>query len=148
MSFRNRLILRNQRGVTCPYCTLEAQLVYGDTIYFKKELEHQIFYYCAECKAVAACKDGSDEPKTTLANANMRKIRAQLYALLDQLQAAKLASSERKGQRISKRHCRDLMQQWLAKELQIDLGSCEVGKLTEDQCKRAIRVCEGIFKKG
>lgn len=71
--------------VRCPYCKRTASLVSSDQVYSR---DFGMIYLCdgwPQCDAYVGVHDGTDRPKGTLANAELRSWRVQAHAVFDGL---------------------------------------------------------------
>jgi DNA-directed RNA polymerase subunit RPC12/RpoP len=66
--------------VICPYCSKETVYIDSSVIY---GTSYGMIYLCVDCRAYVWVHKGTDEPKWTPANAELRELRKQAHALFD-----------------------------------------------------------------
>ena len=113
---------------TCPYCQSEAVLVDGLRLYPENEaLATRLFWKCPNCDAQVGCHPGTTKPLGTLANAELRALRAETHKLFDQLW-------------ITETFSRTEAYAWLGQHMQIHPAHCHIGMFTMEQCNMVIEI--------
>jgi len=113
----------------CQYCKNEAELVDSAEIYGRS---YGMAYLCRPCNAYVGCHDGTENPKGTLANAELRAARKQAHAAFDPLW---------KGSKLPKNKARGAGYNFLIEKLDISRDKCHIGMMDIETCQRVIRVC-------
>lgn len=116
--------------VICAYCRAKAELVGGDAIYpHRPDLSAKKFWRCAPCDAyVGTHKNSKDHaPLGRLANAELRRLKMQVHALLDPMWQDRSMS-------------RSQAYAYLCFWMEIPSAECHVGMFDEDRCRAAIKV--------
>lgn len=117
----------------CGYCQNEAELVDGSVIYPHLEYFYSLnFWRCVECDAHVGCYKNTKIPRGTLANKELRIWRQMAYLNFDRLW------KKRNG------HIPSMNQQeaykWLAKEMNIFIGICNIDFFDIIQCREVINI--------
>lgn len=74
------------KPVRCKCCGIAAKLVTGAVIYpHRRDLAQYLFWLCEKCGAYVGCHAGTDRPKGSLANAELRKARVEAHRSFDAL---------------------------------------------------------------
>jgi zinc-finger-containing domain len=118
------------RPPPCPYCRAEATLVNGVVVYpDKPEFANRKFWYCGPCGAWCSVHDNSPRlpPLGSLANAELRVQRKQVYFELDQVRELE------KIDRTTALH-------WLAKSLGRESKRLHISDLREADCMSALLI--------
>lgn len=116
----------------CPYCGVGAVLTTGATVYpHRPDLRALPFFRCPPCDAHVGCHPGTRTPLGSLANAALRKARAEAHAAFDPHWKADRVPGARKRAYAA-----------LARELGMRAEDCHIGRFSESQCARAIVVCQ------
>jgi len=81
------MIKRRGKDLTpCRYCGGAVKLVQGDDHYTRrKDLAVRKVWVCRGCGASVGCGKGNSQPLGTLADANLRHLRAQAHAVFDRI---------------------------------------------------------------
>ena len=114
----------------CPYCHANAALVKGLTLYprflstlVEDSLNKQYFWVCPhECDAYVGCYDGTQRPKGTLANRELRRERAITYNSLKAIWEKGFKAQQE-------------TYAWIREELGLSKIACHIGKFDMDLCK-------------
>jgi hypothetical protein len=116
--------------VICPYCGEVAEFCSSARVYYGK---HYGDIYLCEClpeKAYVGVHKGTERPKGTLANKELRELRKKVHAVFDPIWK-------------EKRKTRSKAYKWLANEMKINTKKCHIGMFNIEQCKQAIQICVG-----
>lgn len=114
--------------VTCQYCGKLAELVTGREVYpHRTDLGHKPFWACLPCGAWVGCHPGTTRRLGRLANADLRRLRAQAHAAFD----PRWKSGGRRREQYA----------WLAERLGMKTKDCHIGWMDEEQCQRVIDLC-------
>ena len=130
------------KPVKCPYCNNNALLVSGRVIYpHRSDLFDLQFWSCHPCKAYVGCHKPNmrqgfvgDEPKGSLANADLRNHRRESHAAFDPIW--------RNGKKTRKK-----AYLWLSKRLEIDYNDCHIGEFNIEICKRVVIISKKYLDK-
>lgn len=124
--------------ITCPHCTMPAELVTGEKIYpHRPDLASKYFWNCDLCKAYVGCHDAGQgqgdgtTPKGTLANAQTRQARRRAHDVFDPLWT---------GRRMRRQEA----YRWLAHELGLKVEDCHIGEFDAATCQRVVEVVEEL----
>lgn len=119
------------KPITCPYCSSEAQLDSGSTIYPKHpSLRNRQFWSCPNCDAYVGCHAGTEHPLGRLANKKLRALKTDAHLSFDRLW------------RDSGPMSRSQAYKWLSEQLHIPSKKTHIGLFDESLCKRTIEVCD------
>lgn len=112
------------KNVNCPYCNKESEYVDSSIIYGKS---YWMIYLCTWCSAYVWVHKWTDNPKWTLANAELRELRKECHALFDPIwQSWK-----------QKRHN---AYNWLSQKLWIPFKETHIWMFDENKCKKALEI--------
>jgi len=122
-------------SVTCDYCGEPAKLIDSVELYGKS---YGMMYMCWPCDAyVGTHKDSPDHtPLGRLANEELRTWKKKAHAAFDPLWKRKMARDN-----CSQKEARNAGYAWLAKQLDIPVKDCHIGRFDEEQCIRVTEVC-------
>lgn len=127
----------------CPYCSGQAQVVGGDTIYpHRPDLAHKKFHLCEPCNAYVGCHEAGSYsyvkgkrvvsdgtlPLGRLANQSLREAKQRAHAAFDPLWKS--------GDRTRKQ-----AYGWLAIRMGLSVDDTHIGMLDEDQCDLVVAFC-------
>lgn len=127
----------------CPYCNQASARVTGADAYpHRPDLKAKTFYQCAPCRAWVGCHPGTDKPLGRLADAELRAAKQAAHYAFDPLWARVMRRDS-----ISKGEARGRAYAWLAKELGIAPEDCHIGMFDPEQCRRVVRICNGILRR-
>lgn len=122
----------------CPYCLSKVVLRPASFVYpGRKDLNGKNFWVCLKypaCDSYVGCHDGTDVPKGTLANRELRELRMEAHYVFDRLWKDRVMS-------------RGGAYRWLAHRLGIGMGDCHIGMFDKDRCLLAISLCSS-FRQG
>lgn len=119
----------------CPKCNVESRMTNGREIYpHRKDLYTKTFYKCDVCLGYVGCHPKSTRPLGTPANAELRKARNSVHALIDPIYKA---SPHKKGARSN-------MYEYMANAMGISRDECHVGMFNIEQCSKACRIMENV----
>jgi hypothetical protein len=124
------------KAIHCDYCSREAKLVNGRTIYpHRPDLAHKPFYHCDPCRAWVGCHPkpmrtrnglpGGYVPLGRLATAELRKAKMAAHAAFDPLWKSGGMS-------------RQSAYAWLAGALGISADNCHIGMFDLDGCRAVV----------
>lgn len=117
------------KPVRCDYCGLPAELVDGATMYpSRPDLAGKSVYRCSPCGAWVGTHPGTTTPLGRLANAELRRWKANAHAVFDRLWRPGTMT-------------RSQAYAWLAQRLAIEPAACHIGMFDVDQCRRVVEVC-------
>lgn len=125
-------------NIICPYCSQPATMTTGRHIYRGYQdapYMHKLFYWCQPCDAYCGVHAGTNLPLGTLANAETRKWRMRVHAILDPLWR-------------NKKYGRSEVYHKLAKLLGIEKKDCHVGMFNVEQCRKAITALQTLHQPG
>ena len=119
------------KEVYCPYCGKRAEFVDSAEVYHGRS--YGMIYLCRPCDAYVGCHDAGkgDEPKGTLANAELRKWRKAAHEAFDPLWM---------GGRF--RHRRNLAYAWPSGQMGLTKEVTHIGMFDVAQCRQVIRICQ------
>lgn len=136
---------------TCPTCAKTSRLTGGKEIYpHRKDLFSKNFYKCDSCGGYVGCHPDTTKALGTPANAQLRKARGQIHAIMDPIWRNAWEHygdgfSSRQKSRIGRR-ARTRVYAYLADQLGIDTDDCHVGMFDLERCRAAHRiVCKMDF---
>ena len=121
----------------CPYCRAPAKLVTGAEAYPQRsDLATVRVWICRPCGARVGCHPGTDVPLGTLADAELRRARAEAHDAFDVRWA-------RKGPRVRQgwTMTRTDAYLWLAKQLGLGYADCHIGSFDLATCRRVVEIC-------
>lgn len=126
----------SDKSIPCGYCGGSAPLVTGRELYpHRPDLAHVAAYWCRPCDARVGVHDGTDRPKGTLANAELRRARMDAHAAFDPLW--------RRGPRRRFRR-RGEAYRWLAGELGLALDDTHIALFDEARSRAVVAACERL----
>ena len=115
------------RKVFCPYCGKQAEYVDSKIIYHGRS--YGMIYICRLCDAYVGVHDGSDAPKGSLANAELRYWRRLAHAAFDPLwQSGKFYRR------------RSAAYSWLSEKMELPKEETHIGMFGVDACKKLINI--------
>lgn len=123
------------RTVICPYC--KKPTVYTDSAEVYHGRSYGMIYLCRRCGAYVGVHDGSDAPKGSPANAELRYWRCLAHAAFDPLW---------KSGRFY--HRRNAAYSWLSEQMQIPKEETHIGMFDIAQCQKLISIIAEDIKKG
>lgn len=110
-------------------CGRSTALVGGERIYpHRPDLSGLKFYLCEKCGAYTGCHKGTDKPKGTPANKELREARMRAHAAFDPIW--------RYG-KMSRREA----YKWLAEAVGFD-GKLHIGFSGVEMCNRIVEACQ------
>lgn len=114
------------RKVICPYCGKRAEYVDSRVVYGKS---YGMMYLCRRCDAYVGVHRGSDKPKGSLANAELRYWRKRAHAAFDPIWQIG-------------RFCRRRNEAytWLGKRMGLPTRKTHIGMFDVIQCKKVIEI--------
>lgn len=115
------------RKVFCPYCGQQAEYVDSKIIYHGRS--YGMIYICRPCDAYVGVHDGSDMPKGTLANAELRYWRRLAHAAFDPLWQSG-AFYRRRNAAYS----------WLSEKMALSKEETHIGMFDVEACKKLINI--------
>lgn len=115
------------QNVICPYCGRTAE--YVDTAVIYHGHSYGMAYLCRPCNAYVGVHRGTDKPKGSLANAELRIRRKAAHARFDPL-----------WQRGPFRHNRSAAYIWQAGQMQLPVEQTHIGMFSVEQCKAAMEI--------
>lgn len=77
--------MENFLNMKCPYCNKEARWCENKAIYGRNYGKSYMCYYCKDCDAYVGCHQNTKTPLGTMANAELRKWRKKVHAVIDPL---------------------------------------------------------------
>ncbi len=117
--------------LVCPFCAKPARLANGAELYpHRDDLAHKLFWLCKPCGAYVGCHPGSEEPLGRLADMETRAARVSAHDAFDALWKTRGMS-------------RGDAYRWLAGALGLPKDACHIGRFSVEQCRQAVRACEG-----
>lgn len=137
-------ISRIMRGELCPYCLKPSKLVKGDLIYPRHPHLHERFFYaCMPCKAWVGTHENSAHKKRPralgrIANQELRDMKREAHASFDPIWQKIQAGG------FSKTKAREIAYSWLSVQMDIPIHHCHIGRMTVEQCKQVIQICERL----
>ncbi len=126
----------------CPYCKQQSSLVTGETVYPNPSLfylHRQYFYYCQPCDAYVGCHGMSKVPLGSMANRTLRDLRKKAHAAFDPLWRSKVRMGA------PKKKARLEAYTWLANRMGMDLKTCHIGMMNDEQCQRVVLVVKELI---
>lgn len=115
------------KEVICPYCGRRAEYVDSKIIYHGHS--YGMIYICRPCNAYVGVHDGTDIPKGSLANAEVRYWRRLAHAAFDPLwQSGKFY--RRRNDAYS----------WLSLKMGLPKENTHIGMFGVDACKKVIDI--------
>lgn len=117
---------KQKRIVFCPYCKNKAINVTSKEFY-GRDYQHNLFV-CYECDARVGTHKGTNIPKGTLADKELRELRMQCHQLIDPYWRNGIYSRTEVYDRLSK-------------AMNLPKMSTHIGKFNKEQCQKLI----GLF---
>lgn len=117
--------------ILCPYCGERVWLYKNSSFIFSKD--YGPHYVCIACDARVGCHPGTKIPLGTLANKELRDMRAEAHFFFDALW---LEEAERTG--LSKRTARTNWYTILSSILEVPIDDCHMGFFDTTQCNQVI----------
>lgn len=149
----------NSEMVMCPTCKVKALLVDDSFVYRGKSYGSKM-YVCPNfptCDTYVGVHKGTETPKGTMANRQLRAARMKAHEKFDPLweldyelkkSQATFQAEKRKKDNLPARHkavskssVRNKWYAWLAGELGIPVDQCHIGMMDEAMCARVIEAC-------
>ena len=115
------------KKVFCPYCGRKAEYVDSKIIYHGHS--YGMIYLCRPCDAYVGVHDGTDIPKGSLANAELRYWRRLAHAAFDPLWQSGKFYRRRNG-----------AYSWLAEKMELPKEHTHIGMFGVDACKKLINI--------
>ena len=115
------------RKVICPYCGAQADYTDSKNIYHGHS--YGMIYICRACDAYVGVHNGSDMPKGTLANAELRYWRRLAHAAFDPLWQSG-AFYRRRNAAYS----------WLSEKMALSKEETHIGRFDIEACKKLINI--------
>ena len=117
------------KGPICPYCRARSILVNSTIIYGK---DYGMIYLCSnypECDSFVGVHEGTDKPKGTLANTELRNLRKECHQKFDKLW--------QDGD-----HCLDRKEayEWLSKMM--NMKEAHIGEFGLEDCHKLLKIFE------
>lgn len=110
----------------CTNCnSIHIELTTKSEIYGRKYGNWPYCYFCHNCGASVGCHPNSFIPMGYMATSQVRRLRAKLHKLLDPIWKLKYLS-------------RSQTYNWLATQLDIDMGECHISQMTQPILERAL----------
>lgn len=133
----------------CPTCTKAARLTDGREVYpHRPDLHGKPIWKCDGCSGYVGCHPGTTEPLGTPANAELRKAREHVHALLDPIwQQADQFYADMKTDRdrkLVRRLARVRVYEFLTHSLGITADECHVGMFEIERCRKAWKALHGV----
>lgn len=120
------------RYVKCPYCGQAAKLI-DSKDYYSSGKSYGLMYICRPCDATVGVHPGTNKPKGTLANKELRGLRMQCHKAFDGMKKAR-------GMR------RGTAYKYLSVLMDIDQKDCHVGMFRELECSLMLEKVEEDLK--
>lgn len=119
------------KEVYCGYCGKQAEFVDSKVIYHGKS--YGMIYLCRCCPGYAyvGVHKGTDRPKGTLANAELREWRKAAHHAFDPL-----------WQQGSFKHRRKAAYSWLAQMMGLPVAEAHIGLFDASKCQQVINICQ------
>lgn len=117
------------REVFCDYCGRRAEYV-GSSVVYRKS--YGMIYLCRHCNAWVGVHAGSDRPKGTLANAELREWRKAAHHAFDSL-----------WQQGPFKYHRKAAYSWLAQMMGLSVKETHIGLFDASKCEQVIQICQG-----
>ena len=114
----------------CQYCEGIPELVDSSVIYGKS---YGKIYLCPLCRAYVGCHKGTDRPKGTVADRELRALRAEAHALFDPVWLNR--ELDPKASRRTNRH---LAYRRMAEILAVSLDEAHIAMMSRDNCLKLI----------
>lgn len=112
---------------TCQYCHVKANKVTGEEIYpHREDLHHKVFFKCPLCDSYVGTHEATGKPLGTLANAELRKLRSEVHALIDPVW--QIGGKKRSEVYTS-----------LSKFLMVRKHMCHVAMFNADTCRKILK---------
>jgi len=125
--------------VICHYCGRDAEFVNSELVYGR---DLGMIYLCQPCNAWVGVHRGTDKPKGTLANKELRDWRKMAHAAFDPLWMRKLEIRRRqRGQDYKKVYARGSGYKWLREQMGLPKSNCHIGMFDVEQCKQVVEIC-------
>lgn len=124
-------------GMVCPYCgggTDIAPLAEVSTRTDAAAANARV-RLCRKCRAWVGCHRYSDEAMGMLANAELRRLRHQAHTVFDRIWKEKLKPSRYNAY------------SWLSLRMDMPRHLVHFGFFNEEQCRRAIALCEKFLER-
>lgn len=115
------------KKVICPYCGAQAEYTDSKDIYHGHS--YGMIYICRACDAYVGVHSGSDMPKGTLANAELRYWRRLAHAASDPLWQSG-AFYRRRNAAYS----------WLSEKMALSKEETHIGMFDVEACKKLINI--------
>ncbi|EKC46894.1 hypothetical protein LEA_19644, partial [human gut metagenome] len=112
--------------VICPYCGRVAKYVDSSVIYYGHS--YGMAYLCRPCNAYVGVHSGTDRPKGSLANAELRGWRKATHARFDPLWQDGPFKK------------RNAAYRWLSEQMELPIEQTHIGMFTVEQCKAALEI--------
>lgn len=133
----------------CPYCGETSRLVDSSMVY---GVSRGLMYLCRNwpaCDAYVGVHHGTDQPKGTLADKELRDARVSAHEVFDPLWKGAIAFMDwrkfgryrRPAMKACSAKARDAGYRWLAKRLGIGYDACHFGLFDLETCKKAVACC-------
>lgn len=135
---------------TCSRCRSAARLTSGREIYqHRPDLAAKPIWKCDGCGAYCGCHPSTTRPLGTLADAETRRARMQVHAVLDPLwktadKTPGYAPDSEKARARIRLKARNRVYAYLADRLGVPREECHTGMFDRDRCAEAIRALAGI----
>ena len=123
------------RKIICPYCGAQAEYTDSKDIYHGHS--YGMIYICRACDAYVGVHSGSDVPKGTLANAELRYWRRLAHAAFDPLLQSG-AFYRRRNAAYS----------WLSEKMELPKEVTHIGMFDVDVCKKVINIISREIRGG
>lgn len=118
---------------SCDNCrSLQVELITNDKIYGRQYGKWPFVYRCNSCNATVGCHPNTYIPLGLMADKATRLLRKDAHTAFDPLWRSGLMSRSR-------------AYQWLAEQLQIDVGACHISWLSKRQLKYTIEISTKHF---
>lgn len=128
-----------KKGLVCPYCGKDSELVPGTEIYSKDY--GRLMRICRPCQAWVGCHADSEEAMGRLANEELRYWKKLAHSAFDPLWE-KAAINLIWNKYIPNVNNRTKAYMWLADQLSLDMDDCHIGMFDIEYCKKVIAVCK------
>lgn len=141
-AYKNPSLSRILKGEICPYCGDEANRVDSKVVYGKSYGEIML---CAACDAyVGVHKEGKYEGNALgmLANRTTRQQRIKAHGYFDTLYM-----KAAKARKVSKLTARNLMYEWLSKQMGYPRMVTHIGMFNNTECDLVIELCSQYVDK-
>ena len=125
---------KKKKEIKCPYCGSRAVLrdasyVYGESAWVKK------LYVCSrypECDAYVGVHEGTDMPKGTLANSELRNKRIKAHKVFDAIWKNKIMK-------------RNSAYRWMSEKFCLSSEQTHIGNFSEYMCECLIAECHKVL---